>query len=583
MLLALTVLGGCTTRESRESLHTQSDSARSEIAAREGAVVDTLDTARHAFVLRTREGDTIAVEQVQRGPGWLDTRIWLPRRSERHRVFVQWAKRDTSQQSDTSLAYATLPARPSRWDVRITRGVASLGEQSTAQSEDSWRVIAASDSLYVLSGAMIGEPVALQAMAAPRGFVAWHDASGALIESVVRAWSRDSRTAPATTQALHTTAITWPRTAPPHSVRVLARGPDSVTVFGPGVEWHLRVSDVGDVLGGHTADGRLLLTRAVWREDELPSTHEITAHPADGGLACKSREARLRASDGITLVGTLTQPASSSSGAVVLLVSGAGPQDRNLSVPGLPGYRLFSVLADSLCARGMAVLRWDDRGVGASGGIAYSATLADEVRDVEAAIAWLKTHEGVAAHRIGIVGHSDGGLTAVQAAESETVRAVVLLGAPALSGRELAREQRRVFVDGSANKHTPAQQSQLLTQLEREAERVAAIDAWLHAWLAHDPATMNWRGRAPALLVHGLRDQQVPPHHATLLTTILIGETGRAVQLHLVPNANHLLLADSSGDPRNYRELASFEPLPAVVAHIVSWLHARLHEQRNVR
>src|SRR5690606_7851130 len=114
-----------------------------------------------------------------------------------------------------------------------------------------------------------------------------------------------------------------------------------------------------------------------------------------------------------------------------------GPQDRNEE---LLGHKPFLVLSDALTRRGIAVLRYDDRGVGASTGSFQAATSEDFASDALAAVAFLKGRDDVDPAKIGIVGHSEGGLIApIAAVRSEDVAFIVLLAGPGVPGAEILK------------------------------------------------------------------------------------------------------------------------------------------------
>ena len=113
------------------------------------------------------------------------------------------------------------------------------------------------------------------------------------------------------------------------------------------------------------------------------------------------------------LGGTLTVPVGEGPFAAVVLLSDSGPQSRDAEVT---GYRMFGQLADYLTRHGIAVLRFDDRGVGKSGGTYANATTADLVTDAQAALAFLRSRPLVSAHRVGLVGHGEGANVALLAA-----------------------------------------------------------------------------------------------------------------------------------------------------------------------
>ncbi len=133
----------------------------------------------------------------------------------------------------------------------------------------------------------------------------------------------------------------------------------------------------------------------------------------------------------VTLAGTLTLPQNKGPFPAVVLISGMGPNDRDY---GMLGHKLFLVVADYLTQRGIAVLRYDKRGVGKSTGN-YSASLTsqDFADDVKAAIDYLKTRADIDPQKIGLLGHSEGGMIAqMVAAQSKDVAFIVLLAAAGL-------------------------------------------------------------------------------------------------------------------------------------------------------
>ncbi len=116
---------------------------------------------------------------------------------------------------------------------------------------------------------------------------------------------------------------------------------------------------------------------------------------------------------GYTLAATLTKPKGVARVPVVITISGSGPQERDSRLAPVPGYAIFREVADTLGKRGIAVLRYDDRGVGENGGrsSAATATSADFADDVRSVIEWLRARPDVDGTRIALAGHSEGGLT----------------------------------------------------------------------------------------------------------------------------------------------------------------------------
>jgi dienelactone hydrolase len=110
----------------------------------------------------------------------------------------------------------------------------------------------------------------------------------------------------------------------------------------------------------------------------------------------------------IALAGTLTLPPTEGPHPAVILISGSGPQNRDEEIPGVSGYQPFRVIADHLARNGIAVLRYDDRGVGGSTGDYATATSADFATDAEAALSYLLGRDEIDPEQIGLLGHSEG-------------------------------------------------------------------------------------------------------------------------------------------------------------------------------
>ncbi len=150
----------------------------------------------------------------------------------------------------------------------------------------------------------------------------------------------------------------------------------------------------------------------------------------------------------VSLSGSLTRP-DTSEFPVMILVSGSGPQDRDET---LMGHKPFWVLADYLARRGIATLRYDDRGVGRSTGDFANATTADFADDANAAIKYLKSSGLIAPSRIGLIGHSEGGLVVAMLGakrEEGLLTCGVMLAGPSVSGTEIHQSQIRDMMEAS--------------------------------------------------------------------------------------------------------------------------------------
>jgi len=136
-------------------------------------------------------------------------------------------------------------------------------------------------------------------------------------------------------------------------------------------------------------------------------------------LAYRVKEVRFNGgAEEVQLAGTLTLPKVNGPFPAVVLVSGSGPQNRDEEIL---GHKPFFIIADYLTQRGIAVLRCDDRGVGASTGDYQAATTFDFAADAQAAIDFLARQEGIDENNIGIIGHSEGAIIASILAAREEI------------------------------------------------------------------------------------------------------------------------------------------------------------------
>lgn len=212
--------------------------------------------------------------------------------------------------------------------------------------------------------------------------------------------------------------------------------------------------------------------RVVRVESPSPKSPTTPAAPASISYAAPadapytSEDVTIPTPRGYTLAGTLTRPRGARGPVpVVVTISGSGPQDRDSRSATLRGYAPFRDFADTLGRRGIAVLRYDDRGVGASGGrgaLRDTATSADFADDVASVVAYLRTRQDVDPRRIALAGHSEGGIIAPMiAARDSGIAAVVLIAAPAEKGRDIAKYQIRIVLDADSLL-TPAQRDSII-------------------------------------------------------------------------------------------------------------------------
>jgi uncharacterized protein len=306
----------------------------------------------------------------------------------------------------------------------------------------------------------------------------------------------------------------------------------------------------------------------------LPPATPSYAAPADAPYTAE--DVTIPTPRGYTLAGTLTRPRGARGPVpVVVTISGSGPQERDARSSTVPGYAPFREFADTLGRRGIAVLRYDDRGVGASGGArsAASATSADLADDVASVVAYLRTRNDVDARRIALAGHSEGGIIApMVAARDSGVAAVILIAAPAERGRDIAMKQIRIMLDAES-RLTPAQRDSIIATvpgIQNESARTA--DPWSRFWLTYDPSPTLRSVKQPVLILQGATDSQVPVNQAAMLERALKEAGNSSVTVKVFPDVNHLMVHDTSGLVLNYGKLTDVTVRRDVRGALADWL-----------
>jgi hypothetical protein len=315
---------------------------------------------------------------------------------------------------------------------------------------------------------------------------------------------------------------------------------------------------------------------------------------------------------GITLAGTLTLPPGTDPFATILLVAGSGPNKRDEEVY---GHRPLLVLSDLLTRRGFAVLRYDKRGVGESKGDYSQATTADFADDALAAVEYLKTRAEVDPKRIGIIGHSEGGLVApLVATKTKDVAFILLMAGPSVSGAVTAAAQVELLLRGEGAPQAQidrdvAFQKQIASIVVQEldsavaatklraaflayfaslpeAERAALGDLnaladskvqevlapWTVNYFRYDPAPTLRQVECPLLALFGGHDVQVPPSvNLTPLVQALVDGVTIDGSYQELPELNHLFQTSATGLLKEYARIE--ETLaPAATDVILDWV-----------
>ncbi len=309
------------------------------------------------------------------------------------------------------------------------------------------------------------------------------------------------------------------------------------------------------------------------------------------------------------MAGTLTLPRSEKPSPAVLLIAGSGRVDRDETVF---GHKPFLVLADHLTKQGFAVLRVDKRGVGQSTGNYDIATTEDFAADALAGVEYLKTRKEVDAERIGLIGHSEGGLIApMVAVKSTDVAFIVLMAGPCVTGEAILYAQealisRAMGVAEEQIRHQLEFQKQVLSIIKNEPdlekarellglivakqlanlpkeEQQASAEAmeaqmqrcnsrWLRYYLTYDPAISLKLLKIPVLAINGELDTQVSPKQNLPIIAKILEESGN--QNHRIiefPKLNHFFQTCETGSILEYGQIEE-TIAPAVLDILSDWI-----------
>ena len=304
---------------------------------------------------------------------------------------------------------------------------------------------------------------------------------------------------------------------------------------------------------------------------------ERSPYAAPPDAPYRTEDVTVTTPDGLTLAGTLTLPKDSSLSPAVVMISGSGPQDRDEYIRGVGlHYRPFRQIADAMGRREIASLRLDDRGVGGSDPGPDSATAFDVSDDYRAVLEYLKGRPDIDPHRLGLLGHSEGGVIAPMVVASDTsLAALVLLAGPAYTLERVNRFQRGQALARSGNL-TPQEIEGELDRMARGAELEAMSDPWRWAAWSYDPLPTARSVRAPVLLVQGATDVQISPEQADTLAAAFRAGGNSDVTLHLLEEINHMFLWDDGSSIGGYRSLPSDQVPAEVLGLLTDWLVTRL-------
>ncbi len=367
-----------------------------------------------------------------------------------------------------------------------------------------------------------------------------------------------------------------------------------------GMKYEATLSNDGTQLDGTFTQGPAQLPLKMTREKV--EKKELPPRPQDPTDFPYTQEAVTieNPKGGHHLAGTLTIPEGGNFDKVVVLLSGSGPQNRDEEIAQF-NHRPFLVLSDHLTRQGIAVLRYDDRGVGESGGEFKGATTRDFADDAHAAVDYLHSRPDMSNKKIGLIGHSEGGMIApMVASESERVGFIVLLAGPGIPIDELMLLQRQKisdangvpkviqevnnniltdayqFIKKSTALSKPALKAGLRTLFEKhyasfseeakadigdkdrffDREIESLTDDWFLYFIRFDPDTYLSKVTCPTLALNGSLDLQVTPTENLEGIRRSLEKAGNGnVVVREIEGVNHLFQPATTGAPSEYGEI----------------------------
>lgn len=309
-------------------------------------------------------------------------------------------------------------------------------------------------------------------------------------------------------------------------------------------------------------------------------------------------------SEGIPIKGTLSLPKKNRKFPVVIIISGSGPHDR---VGEMYGHKPYLVIADHLTKNGIGVLRYDERGIGESGGDFKTATISEFSDDVSSAITYLKTRKDIRKKKIGLIGHSLGGIVGPKVASERTdVSFLVLMAAPGLNGDELMLIQKAAFEKEAGLNEEQVEFGQIMmknsyaiiteTNLENktlkdslhsffikdyglkipENQREAMVNqigsSEIVSLIRSQPSEFLEKVKCPVLAINGSKDLQVTPkENLEAIKTSLEKNGNTSFEILEFDNLNHLFQESKTGLLTEYAQIEQTIH-PEVLEKMTGWI-----------
>ena len=322
----------------------------------------------------------------------------------------------------------------------------------------------------------------------------------------------------------------------------------------------------------------------------------------------------------IKFAGTLTIPYRNGRHPAVVMITGAGPQNRDEELAGMKPFRM---MANHFTQKGIAVLRYDDRGVGGSTGNFNKSTPVDFTQDVLAVVRYLRTRGDINHAQIGLCGHSEGGVVApIAASQSNDIAFIICMSSIGHTGLEIILVQNELIyraegvseediqkrtqylkstmelvLSGATEaeiktelrkamailmKYMSEEEKKNVTDLDRlidfqvNAQYVQIMTRWYRWLLDYDPKPALEKVKCPVLLVYGGLDLQVPAEMSRDAQVGALKKGGNTdVTYRIFPKANHLFQSAKTGSLSEYSELPK-EFVPGFLDFMSDWISERV-------
>jgi dienelactone hydrolase len=498
------------------------------------------DVGQYGWIVRQGH-DTVSVEQVTRRPGELRADVLVPGRARLKVVASTTPHGCVTAASVSVFPWGSAPeATPvQRVEVRLDGDSVRVAAQARDVSRTG--VVPAPDARFVLAGDSY--------------------AASVLVVECALASGADSVDLPVVAfPNLRTRTVGVRR----HGTLVTVVGDDSARVWldESALPVHVEVGRGGVVLE------RVALAQIV------TAGVDASDYSAPPGAEYTAENVTVPVERGVVLAGTLTMPRNASEQMpAVVTVSGSGAQNRDSFAAIAGGWRPFRQIAEELAAHRIAVLRFDDRGVGASTGDYATGTEVTAAADVRAAVAYLRRRPDIDPGRIAVLGHSEGARVAMLVGAGDSALAGLVLLSGAADTRAAMRAQALWLAEHTSGAPAISRDS-LIARVDREVDSLAVTARReVYRW---DAARVAQRIRVPVAVFHGETDRQVPADQADSLGVVFKRSGNADVTVQVFPGVNHLLVHDAVGDFLQYERLESADVAEEVLTALGNWLAARL-------